>query len=31
VQESPERLWGLVKDFWQESGFLVQLELAEPA
>jgi outer membrane protein assembly factor BamC len=29
VQESPERLWGLVKDFWQENGFLVQLELAE--
>ena len=29
VQESPERLWSLVKDFWLENGFLVQLELAE--
>ena len=29
VQESPEKLWPLVKDFWQENGFLVQLELTE--
>ena len=29
VQESPEKLWGLVKDFWLENGFLVQLEMAE--
>jgi len=29
VQEPPEKLWGVVKDFWQENGFLVQLELAE--
>ena len=29
VQESPEKLWALVKDFWLESGFLLQLELAE--
>ena len=29
VQESPEKLWGVVKDFWQENGFLVQLEVAE--
>jgi outer membrane protein assembly factor BamC len=28
VQEAPEKLWPLVKDFWQENGFLVQLELA---
>ncbi|HTN28646.1 MAG TPA: outer membrane protein assembly factor BamC [Burkholderiales bacterium] len=29
VQEPPEKLWGLVKDFWQENGFLVQVEVAE--
>ena len=29
VQESPEKLWGVVKDFWQENGFLVQVEIAE--
>jgi outer membrane protein assembly factor BamC len=29
VQEPPEKLWGLVKDFWLENGFLVQLEVAE--
>ena len=27
VQEAPEKLWPLVKDFWQENGFLVQVEL----
>ena len=29
VQETPERLWSVVKEFWQENGFLVQLEVAE--
>ncbi|MGH8674012.1 MAG: outer membrane protein assembly factor BamC [Burkholderiales bacterium] len=29
VQEPPEKIWGLVRDFWQENGFLVQLEVAE--
>src|SRR6185295_12803678 len=29
VQEPPEKLWGLVKDFWLENGFLVQVEVAE--
>ncbi|MBI2752952.1 MAG: outer membrane protein assembly factor BamC [Betaproteobacteria bacterium] len=29
VQESPEKLWPLVKDFWQENGFLVQVERTE--
>jgi len=29
VQEIPEKLWPLIKDFWQENGFLVQLELTE--
>jgi outer membrane protein assembly factor BamC len=29
VQEPPERLWPVVKDFWQESGFLIKLELPE--
>lgn len=29
VQEPPEKLWPLVKDFWQENGFLVKLELPE--
>jgi outer membrane protein assembly factor BamC len=29
VQEKPEKLWPLVKDFWQENGFLVKLELPE--
>lgn len=26
---SPEKLWPAVKEFWQESGFLVNLELPE--
>jgi outer membrane protein assembly factor BamC len=25
----PEKLWPLVKDFWQENGFLVKTEVAE--
>ena len=29
VAESPDKLWGQVKDFWQETGFLVKLELPE--
>src|SRR5687767_9232773 len=29
VQEPPERLWPVVKDFWQESGFLIKMENAE--
>ncbi len=29
VQEIPEKLWPLIKDFWQENGFLVNLELPE--
>ena len=26
VQGSPEALWPLIKDFWQESGFLVNID-----
>jgi outer membrane protein assembly factor BamC len=29
VDEPPEKLWPLVKSFWQESGFLVALDLPE--
>jgi len=29
VQEQPEKLWPLVKDFWQENGFLIKTELPE--
>ncbi|HEX5612085.1 MAG TPA: outer membrane protein assembly factor BamC [Burkholderiales bacterium] len=29
VQEPPEKIWPLVKDFWQENGFLVQVEHTE--
>jgi outer membrane protein assembly factor BamC len=29
IQEPPEKVWPMVKDFWQENGFLVQVELAE--
>jgi outer membrane protein assembly factor BamC len=29
VEESPEKLWPLVRDFWQENGFLIKLELPE--
>ena len=29
VGEPPEKLWPLVKDFWQEHGFLINLELPE--
>jgi outer membrane protein assembly factor BamC len=27
--QAPEKLWPLVKDFWQENGFLVKTEVAE--
>jgi outer membrane protein assembly factor BamC len=27
--EQPERLWPLVKDFWQEGGFLIKMENPE--
>jgi outer membrane protein assembly factor BamC len=29
VDEPPEKLWQVVKDFWQENGFLVKLEVPE--
>jgi len=29
VDDPPEKLWPVVKDFWQENGFLVKLELPE--
>ena len=29
VQEPPEKLWPVVKDFWQENGFLIKLEMPE--
>ena len=29
VDEPPEKLWPLVKDFWQENGLLIKLELPE--
>lgn len=29
VQDQPEKLWPLVKDFWQENGFLLKLEVPE--
>jgi outer membrane protein assembly factor BamC len=29
VQEPPEKLWPLVKDFWQENGFLIKTEAPE--
>ena len=29
VQEPPEKLWPVVKEFWQESGFLIRMENAE--
>jgi outer membrane protein assembly factor BamC len=29
VNESPEKLWPLVKEFWQESGFLLETENPE--
>lgn len=29
IKEPPDKLWGQVKDFWQELGFLIKLELPE--
>jgi len=29
VEDAPEKLWPVVKDFWQENGFLLKLELPE--
>jgi outer membrane protein assembly factor BamC len=29
VQEPPEKLWPVIKDFWQENGFLIKLEVPE--
>jgi len=29
VPEAPEKVWPMIKDFWQEHGFLVKLELPE--
>jgi outer membrane protein assembly factor BamC len=29
AQEPPEKLWPLVKDFWQENGFLIRTEVPE--
>jgi len=29
VPETPEKVWPMVKDFWQELGFLVKVELPE--
>ena len=29
VEQTPEKIWPLVRDFWQENGFLVSLSLPE--
>jgi outer membrane protein assembly factor BamC len=29
VEENPEKLWPIVKDFWQENGFLIKVDLPE--
>jgi outer membrane protein assembly factor BamC len=29
VEESPEKLWPLVREFWQENGFLIKFEAPE--
>ena len=29
VSESPDKLWGQIKDFWQETGFVLALDLPE--
>lgn len=29
VNETPDKLWGQVKDFWQETGFLIKLDMPE--
>ena len=29
ISETPDKLWGQDKDFWQETGFLIKLDLPE--
>jgi outer membrane protein assembly factor BamC len=29
VAGSPDKVWGVVKDFWQETGFIIKTELPE--
>lgn len=29
VPQTPEKLWPVIKDFWQESGFIITLELPD--
>ena len=29
VPETPEKVWPMVKEFWQESGFLIKVEVPE--
>jgi outer membrane protein assembly factor BamC len=29
IRETPEKLWGPIKDFWQDLGFLIRSELPE--
>ncbi|WP_291995026.1 outer membrane protein assembly factor BamC [Candidatus Accumulibacter sp. ACC003] len=29
VEGTPEKLWGPVKDFWQETGFVIKLDLPD--
>src|SRR5687767_10523633 len=29
VHETPEKLWPILKEFWQENGFLIKLEVPE--
>lgn len=29
VSESPDKIWPLVKDFWQENGFLISMDVPE--
>jgi outer membrane protein assembly factor BamC len=29
VRDTPDKLWGPIKDFWQELGFLIQVDLPE--
>jgi len=29
IKETPDKLWPQVKDFWQETGFIIKLELPE--
>jgi outer membrane protein assembly factor BamC len=29
VRETPDKLWGQIKDFWQELGFLISVDLPE--